>query len=191
MYSTRKAFRLKLALLTAILGIAATEAWEHHLQQEAVAMTPLHEYTPAEIVQRVHSARGRTVLLVLYSADSEGAYLAGDLRRWARQVRPRIETIAVAVGKRRDAQFLFRYGQEQGVQRIAPEWLGPSEPGTLERTMAQLGVITSDRLSPPLVAVFDPDGKATAQWEGNAEYVDVVAAAKGARQVVARGDVRE
>lgn len=174
--------RLRLALTTAVFGIAALMGSTYFLQEQAVATTPLREFGVASMAQRIRDARGHVLVLVLYDPGSDDAYLVGDLRRWAIQVRPRVELIALAVGKRRDAQFLFRYGQDQGVQRIAPEWLAPWPTGTFERTMGELGVIGPDDWSPTLAVVFDPAGKVTAQWEGDADYDNILAAAKAARQ---------
>jgi hypothetical protein len=179
--------RLRLPLATAVVGIAAILGWTYFLQEQALAATPLREFGVASLAQRIREARGHVLVLVLYDPGSDDAYLVGDLRRWAAQARPSVKLLALAVGKRRDAQGLFRYAHERGVQRIAPEWLAPWQPGTFEQTMGELGVIGPDRWSPPLVAVFDPAGKVTAQWEGEADYVEILAAAKAARQLAATG----
>jgi hypothetical protein len=155
--------------------------WTHHLIDDAVATTPVREFTVASMAQRLREARGHVVILMLYDPESDAAFLVGDVRRWATQVGPKVEIVALAVGERRDAQFLFRYGEEQGVQRLAPEWLAPWQPGTFERTMGELGVIGADQWSPPLVVVFDRADKVTAEWEGEADYVAILAAAKAAR----------
>ena len=115
----------------------------------------------------------------------------GDLYRWTTQVKPRVELFARAVGDRRDAQFLFRYAHEEGVQRIAPEWLASSDPGMLQSAMDGLGVRVGDQWSPPLAAVIDPNGTVTAQWQGEMNYGDILTAAKTARQVDAGGDLGE
>ena len=144
---------------------------------------PLREFTVESMTQKVRDARGHALVLVLYDPESDDAYLVGDLYRWTTQVKPRVELFALAVGDRRDAQFLFRYAHEEGVQRIAPEWLASSDPGMLQSAMAGLGVRVGDQWSPPLAAVIEPNGTVTAQWQGEMNYGDILTAAKAARQV--------
>jgi hypothetical protein len=62
----------------------------------------------------------------------------------------------------------------------------------LDRAMAGLGVRVGDQWSPPLVAVIDPNGTVTAQWQGEMNYQQLLAAAKAARrQPAAAEDLRK
>jgi hypothetical protein len=184
--------RLRLALATVVLGTAAILGWTYFLQEQAVASTPLREFGVASMAQRIRDARGHVLVMVLYNPDSDDAYLVGDFRRWAIQVTPRVELFALAVGKRRDAQHLFRYGQEQGVQRIAPDWLAPSDPAVIDSAMAGLGIRGTHPWAAPRVTVIDAKGKVTAQVQGELNYEQLLAAAKAARpQLAAAGGLRK
>jgi hypothetical protein len=175
--------RLKLAIGTAAVGIAAMLGGTYHIRQSAISKTPIQQFTVASAAQRVRGARGHVLVLVLYRAKSDDPYVVADLRRWTTQVAPpKVELLALAVGKRHDAQYLFRYGHELGLARLAPEWLAPWEAGTLDSTLTDLGIKIGEQRSIPLVAVIDSKGTVTAQWQGEPDYMPIIAAAKAARQ---------
>lgn len=172
--------RFRLGVVTAVIGIVAMVGWAYHLREEAIATTPLRQFTVAQTAQRMRDARGRVVILVLYRPGSHG-FLIGDLRRWATQVsRPRVELLAMAVGRRRNAQAFFRYAGDRGLPPLAPTWLEPWPSGALDSTMAELGVRVGKTWTIPLVAVIDPEGKVVAQWQGETDYEPIIAAAKRA-----------
>jgi hypothetical protein len=156
--------------------------WMFHQEEQALATTPVREITTASVAQRVRAGRGQVLILALYRPNSDDPYEVGDLRRWTLQTTtPRVGVLAFAAGSRRDAQRLFLYGMELGVERLPPEWLVPEHTGVLENAMAELGVRTGHPKL-PLVAVFNRSGQVIAQWSGNLDYTAVLAAAKAARQ---------
>jgi hypothetical protein len=84
----------------------------------------------------------------------------------------------VAVGSRRDAQLLFRYGEDQGMQRLPPEWLNATAAGTLDSVLDRLGVRSG---ALPITAVFNRTGEVTGQWQGTLDYDTIRSTAKAAR----------
>ena len=175
-------FRLRVGLTTLMVGLAAVWGWDYLQGEQALATTPLRQVTVSSIAQRVQKARGQILILTLYrpSADDD-PYVAADLRRWAVQTRnPHVEFLGVAVGSRRDAQLLFRYGTDAGVQRLPPDWLPAVESATLDSALATLGLPRTASDSLPLTAVFDRDGGVAGQWRGDLDYVSVLSAAKAA-----------
>jgi hypothetical protein len=151
--------------------------------EQAIAATPVREVTAASVAQRVRDARGRVLIFSLYRPHSDDAYVVVALRRWAVQMTsPSAEVLAFAVGARRDAQLLFRDGEERGVQRLPPEWLDQRQLEAFDSAMAQLGIPNSGHSTLPLTVVFDRSGRVTEHWRGTLDYVPVLAAAKAARQ---------
>jgi hypothetical protein len=174
--------RVRLVLLTILAGIGGIWGLKYHQEEQVLETTPVRELTGASVAQRVRAARGKVLILALYRPNSEDPHEVGDLRRWALQTTtPKVEILAVAAGSKRDAQHLFLYGMELGIERLPPEWLAPEHPGVLDSTMSALGMDT-DHSKLPVVAVFDRSGHVTAQWSGNLDYAPVLAAAKAARQ---------
>jgi hypothetical protein len=167
-----------------MVGLGVIWGWDYLQGEQAVATTPLRQVTASSIAQRMREARGHVMILTLYRPDSEDPYVVADLRRWAVQTRdPKVELISVAVGSRRETQFLFRYGMEAGVQRLPPEWLPAAESETLDSALLALGVRRSNgHSSLPLTTVLDRNGAVAAQWRGSLDYVPVLSAAKAARQ---------
>jgi hypothetical protein len=175
--------RLRVALITTMLGLGSIWGWGLMQAKQALAATPVIESTVASIVQRMQKARGHVVVLAFYRPNSEDPYVLGDLRRWAIQTEnPRVELLPVAMGSRRDAQSLFLHGMDRGIQRLPPEWLAPEEAAALDSTLTSLGVRkASTRGLLPLTVVFNPKGGIVAQWQGELEYLSVLHSAKTAR----------
>jgi hypothetical protein len=179
-------------LVTAMIGLAAIWGWDQLQSERVLATTPVRPVTLASMTQRVREGRGHVVILALYLPDSDDPYAVADLRRWAVQTTsPKVEVLALAVGTRREAQVLVRYGWERGVQRLPPEWLPQQEPGALARALAELGIGDKDSASLPVTAVFNSNGKVTAQWQGELDYLAVLTAAKAARQQVGKQESGE
>jgi hypothetical protein len=175
--------RVRLGLVTLMIGLGAVWGWDHLQSQQTLATIPVREVTAESIAHRVHKARGQVLILSLYRPDSEDPYVVGDLRRWTAQTtHPRVELIALAVGTRREARLLFRDGEDRGVQRLPPDWLSPQQLELLENSMGELGLRHSGNSNLPITAVFDRNGRVTEQWHGTLDYLPVLAAAKAARQ---------
>ncbi len=173
--------RVAVALLTFLVGVMILAGWAYQQREEAIATTPIRQLTVAQAADRVRAARGHPLILVLYDPEPDDALLVADLRRWATPLGPaRIELLALAVGKRRDAQAFFRYAGERGLPLLAPLWLEPWRSGTLDSTMGELGVRVGDRWHVPLVAVVDSRGGIIAQWQGETASAPVIAAAEAA-----------
>jgi hypothetical protein len=172
-------WRIRLGLITLMVGLSAVCGWDYVLGEQAVRTTPIRETSPSTIADRVRKARGHALILSLYRPGSEDPYTVADLRRWTVQSRgPEVEVVAVAVGSRRDAQLLFRYGAEQGMQRLPPEWLSAAAVGTLDSVLGRLGVRGG---ALPITAVFGPTGEVRGQWQGALDYDTIRSAAKAAR----------
>jgi hypothetical protein len=114
-----KAGQLRLGLVTLVLGVSVICGWDYLLGEQAIGATPVSEVSASSIAERVRKARGHALILSLYRAGSDDPYTVADVRRWTIQSRGP-EVVAVAVGSRRDAQLLFRYGEEHGIQRLPP-----------------------------------------------------------------------
>ena len=174
-------FRVRVGLITIMVGLAALWGWDYLQGEQALGTTPLRQATASAISQRVQEARGHLLILALYRPDSDDPYVVADLRRWAVQTRnPHVEFLGVAVGSRRDAQMLFRYGADAGVQRLPPDWLPATESATLDTALVMVGVSPTGGRSLPLTAVFDRNGTVVGQWRGVLDYVPVLSAAKAA-----------
>jgi hypothetical protein len=175
--------RVRLSLVTLMIGLGAVWGWDHLQSQQTLATIPVREVTPESIAERVREARGHVLILALYRPDSDDPYVVADLRRWATQTAaPNVKLIALAVGTRKDAQLLFRDSEERGIQRLPHEWLGHWRPA-LDTAMGELGIRKNgEPLNLPITAVLDRDGRVTAQWHGTVDYLPVLAAAKAARQ---------
>jgi hypothetical protein len=175
--------RLRLGLVTAMIGLGAVWGWDCLQSQQTLAIIPVREVTAESIAQRLRKARGEVLILSIYRPDSEDPYVVGDLGRWAAQTAsPRVKLIALAVGSRREAQLLFRDGEDRGVQRVPPDWLSPQQLQLLENSMGELGLGHSGKSHFPVTAVFDRNGRVTEQWDGTLDYLPVLVAAKAARQ---------
>jgi len=172
-------WRIRLVLITLAAGLSVIYGWDYLLGEQAVRSTPVREVSPSTIAERVRKARGHALILSLYQPSSEDPYTVADVRRWTVQSRgPEMEVVAVAVGSRRDAQLLFRYGEDQGMQRLPPEWLSATADGTLDSVLGRLGVRSG---ALPITAVFSHAGVVTAQWQGTLDYDTIRSAAKAAR----------
>jgi hypothetical protein len=181
--SSLSRFRLRLGLITLMVSLAAIWGGGHLQGEQALATTPIQQVSAASIVQRVRQAHGHTLILALYRPDSDDPFTAADLRRWAVQTRtPPVEFVGAAVGTRRAAQVLVRYGMDAGVQRLSPEWLPAEEAAALDTLLAPLGIAPSDHQRLSLAVVFDRKGAVAGQWRGSLEYLPVLVAAKAARQ---------
>jgi hypothetical protein len=176
--------RFRLGLVTVMVGLGVIWGWDRIQVAEALATVPVREVTIASVTQRVREARGHVLILALYRPDSDDPYVVGDVRRWTVQTSsPQVELIALAVGSRREAQLLFRDGEQRGIQRLPPEWLDSRQLETLNSVMTELGVRGSvNRSTLPLTVVFDSNGRVTAQWQGTVDYLPVLMAAKAARR---------
>jgi hypothetical protein len=176
-------FRLRIGLTALMVGLAAIWGWDSLQGEQSLATTPLRQVSAASIVQRVRQAHGHTLILALYRPDSDDPFTAADLRRWAVQTRtPPVEFVGAAVGTRRAAQVLVRYGMDAGVQRLSPEWLPAEETAALDTLLTPLGIAPSDHQRLSLAVVFDRTGAVAGQWRGSLEYLPVLMAAKAARQ---------
>jgi hypothetical protein len=172
-------WRIRLGLITLMIGLSVICGWDYLLGEQAVRTTPIREVSPAAIADRVQKARGHALILSLYRPGSDDPYTVADVRRWTVQSRgPDVEVVAVAVGSRHDAQLLFRYGEDQGMQRLPPEWLTATGAGTLDSVLGRLGVRSG---ALPITAVFSHTGVVTAQWQGTLDYDAILSAAKAAR----------
>jgi len=175
--------RVRLGLVTLMLGLGAVWGWDHLQSQQTLATIPVREVTAESIARRVREARGQVLILSLYRPYSEDPYVVGDLGRWVTQTAsPRVKIIALAVGSRREAQLLFRDGEDRGVQRVPPDWLSPQQFASFANSMGELGLRHSGNSDLPVTAVFDRNGRVTEQWHGTLEYLPVLGAAKAARQ---------
>jgi hypothetical protein len=175
--------RVRLGLVTLMIGLGTVWGWDCLQSQQTLAIIPVREVAAESIAQRVREARGRVLILSLYRPDSEDPYVVGDLGRWADQTAsPRVKLIALAVGSRREAQLLFRDGEDRGVQRVPPDWLSPQQLQLFENSMGELGLRHSGKSDLPMTAVFDRNGRVTEQWDGTLDYLPVLVAAKAARQ---------
>jgi hypothetical protein len=172
-------WRIRLGLITLMVGLSFICGWDYVLGEQALRTTPIREVSPFTIAERVRKARGHAMILSLYRPGSDDAYTVADVRRWTIQSRgPEVEVVALAVGSRRDAQLLFRYGEDQGMQRLPPEWLSATAAGTVDSVLGRLGVRGG---ALPITAVFSRTGVATAQWQGTLDYDTIRSAAKAAR----------
>jgi hypothetical protein len=172
-------WRIRLGLITLMVGLSVICGWDYLLGEQAVRTTPIREVSPSAIADRVRKARGHALILSLYRPSSEDPYTVADVRRWTVQSRGHeVDVVAVAVGSRRDAQLLFRYGEDQGMQRLPPEWLSAAPAGTLDSVLERLGVRGG---ALPITAVFNHTGAVTAQWQGTLDYDTIRSAAKAAR----------
>jgi hypothetical protein len=165
------------------VGLAAIGAWDHLQGEQALATTPLRQVSAASIVQRVRQAHGHVLLLALYRPDSDDPYTSADLRRWAVETRtPPVEFVGAAVGTRRAAQVLVRYGMDAGVQRLSPDWLPVGETAALDSLLQPLGIAPTSTQTLSLAVVFDRNGVVAGQWRGALDYLPILLAAKAARQ---------
>jgi hypothetical protein len=176
-------WRIRLGLITLMVGLAGIWGWDHLQGEQALATTPLRQVSAASIAQQVRRAHGHALILALYRPDSDDPFTVADLRRWAVQTRgPAVQFVGAAVGTRRAEQVLVRYGMDAGVQRLSPEWLPVEEAAALDRLLVPLGVAASDHPTLPLAVIFDPNGGVAGQWRGNLDYAPILIAAKAARQ---------
>jgi hypothetical protein len=173
---------MRVGLVTLMVGLAAVWGWDLLQSQQSLARIPVREVTAESIAQQVRQARGQVLILSLYRPDSEDPYAVADLRRWATQASsPQVKVLAIAVGSRNEAQRLFRDGEERGIQRLPPDWLGQWQPA-IDSVLAELGVRGDpERTKLPLTAVFDRNGVVRVHWQGELDYVPVLGAAKAAR----------
>jgi len=172
-------WRIRLGLITLMVGLSVICGWDYLLGEQAVRTTPVREVSASAIADRVRKARGHALILSLYRPGSEDPYTVADVRRWTVQSRGHeVEVVAVAVGSRRDAQLLFRYGEDQGMQRLPPEWLNATAAGTLDSVLGHLGVRSG---ALPITAVFNRTGEVTGQWQGTLDYDTIRSTAKAAR----------
>lgn len=123
--------RRKPLLITtaAVIVLLATLAYQQ--REQMIAQTPIRPFTTAQVAQRVRESRDHVLVVVLYSPNRRDAVFVGHLRQWALELGPsQAEVFALAIGKRRDAQALFRYASERGGRSIAPwqRWGSGSAP---------------------------------------------------------------
>jgi hypothetical protein len=173
--------RIAIAVITFIAGVVVLAGYGSEQRDQVIAETPIRQFTVAELADHVRNARGHVLVLVLYNPESDDAFLVAALRRWATpRGRSRAELLALSVGSRRNAQAFFRYAGERNLPILAPFWLEPWRPGTLDSTMAELGVDVGKRWCIPLVAVIDSRGAVVTQWQGETDASPVIAAAEKA-----------
>ena len=148
-------------------------------EKRMIAAVPIRPYSVAQMAERVTNARGRTLVLVLYSGNPSHMDLVRPLREWARPIGPsRVEVFALIIGSRQQAQLYFREAGLKGVTGIVPLWLAPWGAGALRGGLASLGIRIEDTWTIPLVAVVDPGGKVIARWEGETDPSPVIAVAE-------------
>ena len=172
-------WRIRLGLITLLIGLSVICGWDYVLGEQAVRTTPLREVSPSAIADGVRKARGHALILSLYRPGSEDPYIVADLRRWTVQSHgPQVEILPVAIGSRRSAQQLFRYADDQKIERLPPQWLGSADAGALDSVLTRFGVRSG---ALPITAVFNHTGAVTAQWQGTLDYDTIRSAAKAAR----------
>jgi hypothetical protein len=64
---------LRVALSTSVVGIATILGWTQLLQRQAVATTPLREFTVESMTQKIRDAHGHALVLVLCAIGSRNA----------------------------------------------------------------------------------------------------------------------